>query len=68
MQVIAGCMPMELKIIQKIIQKLVTKIRRREHVVWNTYQFNPNDDLPEEYLKKEKKKLKAELYNQWQRN
>jgi len=61
MQVIAGCMPVELEIVQKA---LVTKIRRREYVTWNTYQFEPSDDLPEEYLKKEKEKLKTVLYKQ----
>jgi len=41
-QVIAGCILIELEIIQKA---LVTKIRRKEHVTWNTYYFDPDDDL-----------------------
>jgi len=65
MQVIAGCMPVELEIAQKA---LVTKIRRREYVTWNTYLFDLGDDLSEEYQKKEKEKLKTKLHEQWQKD
>jgi len=65
MQVIAGCMPLELKIIQKA---LTTRIRKRKYITWNTYLFNPDDELSEENLKKEKDRLKEELLNQWQRS
>jgi len=37
-------------------------------VSWTTYQFNPEMDLPEGYLKKERKKLETTLYNQWQKD
>lgn len=64
MQVIMGCMPIKLEIIQKA---LITKARKKELVVWNTYRFNPEEDLSEKYLKEEKKKLKLALCDQWQK-
>jgi len=63
MQVISGCMPMKLEVIQKA---LLTKVRRMEPVVWNTYNFVPGEVQPEGWLKQEKEKLKTVLYNCWQ--
>jgi len=65
LQVIAGCMPLELEVIQKA---LTTRIRKRKYTTWNTYLFNPDDEQPEENLKEEKDRLKEELINQWQRS
>jgi len=63
MQVIAGCMPLKLEITKKAI---LTRIRWRKTASWTTYQFDPNDDPADDYLKKEKEKLEMALYNQCQ--
>jgi len=60
MQVISGCKPIKLEIIQKA---LLAKVRRLEPVTWNTYHFVPDEDRSEKYLKEEKEKLETTLYN-----
>jgi len=63
MQVIAGCMPLKLEITKRA---LLTKVRWTKATNWATYLFDPNDDLPDGYLEKEKEKLEVILLNQWQ--
>jgi len=65
MQIISGCMPMGLEVIQKA---LLTKVRWMEPVIWETYRFTPEEDLQEGWLKKEKEKLEIALLNYWQQN
>jgi len=61
MQVISGCMPIKLEVIQKA---LLAKVKRVEPVMWNTYRFAPEEGRSEGYLKKEKEKLETTLYNE----
>jgi len=53
---------------KEIIKKaILTRVRWMKIINWTTYQFHPEMDLPEGYLKKEKEKLETALYNQWQK-
>jgi len=65
MQIIVGCMPLTLEITKKAI---LTRVRWKETTNWTTYLFNPEDDPPDGFLKKEKKKLEVVLFSQWQRD
>lgn len=62
MQVIAGCMPLEI-----IRKALITKATLKEKASWSTYQFDPGK-IQSGYIEREKEKLKVVLYNQWQSN
>jgi len=56
MQVITRCMPLKFEIIKKAV---LTRVKWMKTTNWTTYQFNPEEDPPEEYLKREKEKLEA---------
>lgn len=36
---------------------LITKVKKKEITNWDTYQFNPEEDLSEGYLKEKNEKI-----------
>lgn len=64
MQVIAGCLPLDLEVIR---QSIISNVRRNECVSWNDYTHRPTENQETADLGAEKKKITEEIMKEWQK-